>query len=169
MTTISTTGDYNVKASINAHLRAALAAFTRPAWLATLPPLVTNRGEAELPLPCWSLDYMLSYTRQEYMGNMADGVRGRRATGQFDVSVWVSRSNADWLRQLRTMTDMVKTAILDDPNVVIMDYAANLASPASTGYLVRLGDISEVETARDPNPDIERARLLVVYRLIQRS
>lgn len=170
MTTIQQTSVYNVETSINAYMRAQLATVTRPAWLTTMPGIVSLPIESAASLPGFSFHHLPVGMYDRWQGRAVDGgYKGQKAVQIFEVDCWVSRSNRDWQAQLRTMKDMALTVLNSAAEVVIRNYAADQSSPAATSYLVRWSDVSMPQTAPDDNPDIERARILATYSWVYRS
>lgn len=171
MTTITQASVYNAEASLNAWLTAQLQAVTRPSWLATMPPVVRHVPEVTASLPAFSITHLPVSFDPEWQGSIASSSGGKGAlnTQIMEVDAWVKRADVNWLAQLRTMQDMVMTALVNTSSVVIQDYEDSQTAPADTAYLVRLRDARVVATAPDPNPDIERRRILVTVEWIYRS
>lgn len=173
MTTLQAAGTFNVEASLNAWLRTQLAAITGlPSWLATLPVPVTYLPEATASLPALTVVHLPGSLDDAWQGrtvSTSSSTKGRDARAIMEVDAWVTRANANWLAQLRTMQDCVMTVLTGTTSVVIKDYATSQTSPADTAYLVRLRDARLVTTAPDPNPDIERRRMLVDYDWVFRA
>jgi len=170
-TTIAQTSTYNVETSLNAWLRTQLTAVTRPAWFPALPGIITDTPEKAPSLPAFSIFHIPVDSRGDWQGRIVSsaGGKGLWNRGIMEVDAWVTRANKNWLAQLRTMEDMVMTVLANTTEVAISDYAANQSSPSTTSYLVRLRDTRAVATAPDPNPDIERRRMLVTYEWVYRS
>ena len=172
MTTISQASTYNVEATLNNHFRTQLAAVTRPSWLATMPAITSSNPEAAANLPAFSLYHLPVGVYDKWQGRaVGEDKQGAEAVAIMEINAWVSRRDADWQAKLRTMRDMVETVYINASNasVIIKDYAANRASPSDTSYLIRLDKMAAVQTAPDPNPDIERVRVLITYSWIYRS
>ena len=173
-TTIQQASIFNVQATINTAYGTALAAITRPSWLASMPALVYVWPETGITPPAFSFTHIDVGATDSYGGRVVDawGVqKGLPKEALLDVGCWVTRhANANWNAQLNTMKDMVYTVTSNTPQLVIKDYAANQSSPSDTVFLVRLGDIVTVGTVPDQdNPDIERVRILITYRWVYRS
>lgn len=171
MTTITTSTSFNVEASLNEWLRAALTAFTRPSWLTTMPGIVYDAPQTTASMPCFSFLHIPVATLDAYEGrNVGDGMKGAKSMGMMDVSCWVSRSKSvSYAAQLRTMADMVQSAAVAKTAVVVMDYATSLTAPSSAGYKVDIGDITVTPTQPDPNTDVERIRILIDYSYVFRA
>lgn len=164
MTTLHATNVFNVQASLNAWLQAALAAIDRPYWLPSYQ-LVLIAPEEEMPTPSFSVNHIDVGTFDRYQGRAA-----QHSMGIMEVNAWVSRSNFNWQAQLATMQAMVKQAALAQASggVVINDYS-DVYTPVASAYRALLSDVQSVATAPDPNPDIQRVRLLINYRWTLRA
>jgi hypothetical protein len=162
---------FNVEASVNAHFRTSLAAVTKPAWLPTLPTIQSIPLDDEAALPAFTLSHIPVGFMDKWQGrHVGGGLSGMDSRALLDISCWVSRrDNPQWMQQLRTMEDMVLTVATQTATIVIMDYAANLSSPSATSFLVRLSNVVTRTTQPDPNPNIERKRVLVEYDWVYRS
>lgn len=196
MTTLPQASTYNVEASINAWMQAALQAFSLPVWMSPLPAVVFDAPQVSASIPCFALTHIPVGVANPFQGRWAGTSRGGKASGILDVSCYVSRSKSrDWVRQLRTMRDMVLSTAEASPVVVIADYAAlprNTVAPAiattalttvalsgddgtwsntpaSTEYKANINDVTIAVTQADPNPDVERVRVLVDYSYIIRA
>lgn len=196
MTTLSQASSFNVEATLNAWMQAALEAFTVPAYLDPLPARVFTAPQTVAVMPCFSLIHIPIDATSPWQGRRAGEGKGLRARGILDVSCWVSRSaSSDWLMQLRTMRDFVLTAVASDTVVVIADYAVlprntvapaitvlallgtQIAgddgtwsdTPATTSYKINIDECALTPTEADKNPDVERARVLIDYSYVFRS
>jgi len=170
MTTIAAASVFNVEATLNAWLAAALAAFTRPAWLPDAPAVILTVPETTAVLPAFSVHHIPVNSYDAWQGRaVGGGYAGVRCVALMEVNAWVSRNSRNWQAQLRTMQDMVMTVYTETGGVEIKDYATNQSSPTETGYLIRLTQLTTVPTAPDPNPDIMRARMHLRYWYIYRS
>lgn len=196
MTQLAQASFYNVEATLNAWMQTALQAFSLPAWLATLPTIIPDMPQTNAVMPCFSLCHIPIGTDALWEGNLAGTGKGIWARGILDVSCWVSRSKSpDWLAQLRTMRDMALSVGTASPVVVISDYAAlpyNSVAPAitttalvgtliagddgtwtdtpqTTAYKINITGAALTPTEADPNPDVERARVLVDYNFVFRA
>ena len=168
-TAIEQTNTVNIQYSLNAHMRTALAAITKPSWLASYT-YATNNPEATASLPAISVNHIPVSMRDLWQGRaVGNGKTGMKYSALMEVNCWVSRSSTNWNAQLRTLQDMVLTVLGNTKQVVILDFVGDQESPTATGYLVRTGDAEIVNTAPDPNPDIERRRILISYWLVYRS
>lgn len=163
------TSAFNVEASINNTISAALAAFTGlPAWMPA-PAFVFDWPDIEERLPCFSFAH--------FPGSLSDDYQGRaetyttsvmRSTGILEVSVWVSRDQKYngqdvWMPRQRFMVDMLKEVVVKNKTIRISDYITDAASPTTADYRVAMGDMNEVQVLQDANPAIERRRFLINY------
>lgn len=165
MTSLTTATRFNVEATLNKWLFDALSAFTRPAWLTTMPAFVFNAEEITASLPCFAITHIPAGMADLWQGRaVGDGYAGRRALGLLSVSCYVTRTaNPNWTAQLRTMRDMVSSTATASRTVVIQEYQADPVNPTATTFKINLEDTQETPTEADPNPAIERARVLITY------
>lgn len=167
MTSLEPTSSFNVEASLNDWLAAALASYTRPSWLATMPSIRYDWDDLALSAPCFSLFHLpVGLDTNAYQGRqVGGGKRGAPALGILDLSCWVTKTaNPNWMAQLRTMRDMAQHAVLAKTVVIVRDYAAP-ALPVNTAYKVDIGDFSPGALEADSrNPAVWRARCLIEYR-----
>lgn len=161
---------YHVEATLNQWLFDTLSAITRPDWLPTLPAFVYNWDEITASLPCFALAHIPAGLADTFQGRQAGGSdSGRRALGLLEVSCYVTRTdNPNWPAQLRTMRDMVETAATSTRTVTISNYATP-STPVTTAYKIDLQDVTETPTEADPNPAIQRARVLIQYAFTYRA
>lgn len=170
MTAIATTSVFNAEATLNAWLRAGIQAYSLPSWLSATPTVTTNLPEAVASLPAFSVHHHSVNTYDRWQGRaVGDGKRGVLYVAIMEINAWVSRSNYNWQAQLRSMQDMVMTLFAETTEVPLKDYATSQSNPTLTGYLIRLERLVTVSTAPDPNPDIERARMLLTYSFVYRD
>jgi hypothetical protein len=168
MTTIQQSSITNVEATLNDAFSTALSGFTFPAaYFSQQPGVVMIAEEAEPTLPAYSLNHI--NVSSDDVGT--EGTYRAMSTMQImEVNAWVSRASANWLAQLRFMVDTIHTwRSLNHSTIRIKDFAANPSSPSTTAFLIQLGEVNLVATSPDPNPDIERRRVLVYYRFYYRA
>lgn len=162
-------GLFNAEASLNSWLSNAIGDFELPAWM-TAPKVVTNLSEAIASLPAFSVHHHSVNTYDRWQGRaVGDGKSGVQYVGIMEINCWVSRRSRNWLAQLRIMQDMVMTLFVRTREVAVLDYVTSQSDPVATGAIIRLEGINTVTTAPDPNPDVERARMLLTYSFIYRS
>ena len=164
---MNVTSVFNVEATLNEWLQNGLAALTKPAWLPSYT-FVQNFQELTASLPAISVHHLSGVGTKRYEGNNAEsGVQAVWKHGIMDVSAWVKRSplNAadNHTAQLRTMQAMIEEVATGTRGVVIKDWQTSQSAPTATAYRINIGNIAVVETGQDPNPDIERRRILINY------
>lgn len=175
MTTLHVTATPNIESSLNAHFAEHLGAIETPSYLAPLRinsqtvRVVLDMPEVTLATPCFSFFHIGGGVSTVYQGSLEtqDTTVGR-AYGQIDISAWVKRDDLInnqrvWMAQLRYMQEMVNQVFLTWPNVPVKNYMNTPDYPLDTEYLVRLQNFSVVQTAPDPNPALERRRMLIAY------
>lgn len=170
MPTLTAATRFHVEATLNAHFTTAISAITRPAWLTTLPAFVYNWDEVTAAIPCFAFAHIPAGMLNDLQGRtVGDGQQGRKALGILEVSCFVSRTaNPSWSAQLRTMRDLVDTAATSTRTVVINDYSTP-GVPTATPYKVNIEDVNETPVEADPNPAIQRARILIAYSFTYRT
>lgn len=164
MTFAHTTGVYNVEASLVAWLTGYIAA--------NIPPLLSavhvnlNAPEQPLAPPEWSIHFL------GYGGNEA-GMEGKHPGtwryGIMEVSAWVSRSDDNWRGQMNQMVDVVTKAVVNTHSVIIRDFYTNATTPTATAYRITIDRPEQRMPPVDPNPDIERRRVLVFFQWVERA
>lgn len=165
------TNMFNVEATLNQWLGDSIGAATLPAWLPSVA-VVFTMPEIETSLPCFSVHHIPVAITEIAHGRVTSTTaaeKGQSASALMEVNAWVTRQDANWSAQLRTMTDIVVDAVVSTPSVIVSDYTTNPYTPSATAYLVRLESVEIVATQADENPDIERRRMLVNYRWIYRT
>lgn len=174
MPTLTAATRYHVEATLNAWLNTTISAITRPTWLSTLPSFAFNAEETTAAItagqPCFAVTHIPAGMLNDIQGRVVgDGLQGRRALGIMEVSCYVTRSaNPSWNAVLRTMRDLVETAATSTRTVTISDYSTP-GVPTATAYKIDIMDVTETPTETDPNPAIQRARVLIRYQFIYRS
>lgn len=161
------TSTFNVENTLNEWLQNGLAALTKPAWLPSYT-FVQNFQKLTASLPAVSVHHLSGVGTKKYEGDNAElGVNAIWKHGIMDVSVWVKRSNLNspdnHTAQLRTLQAMVEEVATATQGVVIKDWQTSQGSPQATAYRVNIGNVAVVDTGQDPNPDIERRRILINY------
>lgn len=171
MTQLSAANSYNVEASLNYWLTEQMAAYTLPDWLPQMPPLVFNAGDVTALIPCYAVFHLSGFTDERWQGgHVGGGLLGARDTSILEVSCYVSRAMQNWRPLQRLMRDYVKGITVAHRVVVIRDFLSDPLVGEATAYKVDISDVTEVETAPDPeNDQIERARILIEYRFTFRS
>jgi len=174
VTTIAQTSTFNIEATLNAWLFSEIAAFsgqlpanvTLPSVFLVWTPITTA------VTPCYSVVHIPVSVNASYQGNVTDGtLKGAAAAGLMDVSAWVNHDTWNYGAQMRTMQDMVQTALVrNNGGIVVKDYAASVTAPANTSFLIRLRDCAaDVPRADTDNPAIWRGRMLLAYEWVYRA
>ena len=168
MTFSHDTGVYNVEASLSAWLWSEIAGDPPP----TVTQVTLNLNAPETPIvpPMWSVHYLGSNPDvTSYQGmHTGHGTTGGLRYGIMEVNCWVSRKFTNWRAQLAQMQDAVTAAVMGTPSVLIRDFYTDAQEPAPTGYRVVIDRVEGRMPPSDPNPDIERKRLLVYYHWTER-
>jgi hypothetical protein len=167
------TGFYNVVATINNWLNEKLIVNKPPTLSAAT--LVFVRPEILLRAPGWSVHYLSvdDDVTPFHGGITSGGTRGRRRFGLLEISCWVTRRAVNWQQQLLQMQDAVTLSVTQQLSsgaaIVIQDYYTLASQPPDTAYRVTLTEIETREPPTDPNPDIERKRLLISFYWVERT
>lgn len=163
---------FNVEVTLNAWLNTTISAITRPSWLTTLPAFVYNWDEVTATIPCFAIRHLPSSMLNDLQGRTvgSDAAAGRRTLGLMEVSCFVTRNaNPSWNAQLRIMCDLVRSAATSARTVQIYNYQTSPSAPSATAYKIDLLDVIDASVEKDPNPAIERVRLLIRYSYVFRA
>lgn len=172
MTALKQADSFNAESSLNAWMQTSLQAFSLPSWISTLPPIVTDYPQVSASIPCISIVHLPVDIDSQFQGkNIGGSDKGGRATAIMDVSCWVSRSKApsSWYPILAILRDFVLSAAQSTITIGILDYQANLTAPPSTVYKINIDKTTVMEVVHDPNPDVERKRILIDYSYFYRA
>lgn len=161
---------FNVEASLNAWVTRRLNEIERPDWLADLH-IITHYEDIPARLPCISITHLPVYRGGKWERG---GEAAHLARAMLDANCWVSRSQTYagqnvWQARLRWMQSMVEQVFGAEQTVVIQDFDTSLVARQDTAFRVFFADMNVVQTGTDPNPDIERRRILINYRWFARS
>lgn len=167
------TGAYNVQATLYAWARAQI--------IVNQPPLVSSVSillqfpEGGIITPSWSF-HMLTMEESPIVyqgGHVGDNQTGDRLFGIMEINCWVSRSTVGWMGQLNQMRDAVTKAVASlratGSAILVRDFYADASAPAALTYKINIDRVEERGTATDPNPDIERKRLLLFFNWVERA
>lgn len=162
---------YNVQGSFNNFFATQLTAAGLPAWL---PSAVVAYDYPQQPLtfPSWSVTHLGAEPAQTTQGQSLDpGWRGVQQMGLAEISCWESYQRASGAQgqHLRQMRDMAARVFATGATFQILDVYGTTTNPTGNGTLVRVQPVREVPAAADPNPDIGRVRLTVVYSWWERA
>ena len=166
--TLHDTSTFNIEPTLNAFFAREIGLYDKPVWLPTFV-FVYNTPEIEANLPCYSFDHLSGSVEDSYMGRVEnDSTSVMKAYGILEVNAWVNRNqnyNGQnvWHARLRWMASVVEEIVNKNARVPLMDYLSDPLYPADTGYLVTLERMQIVQTAQNPNPAVERKRLLIPY------
>jgi hypothetical protein len=167
-----TTGTYNVKATLYAWLNEQINN-NKPALL-NAARVVVEFPDAGIVPPCWSLHWLGADGSEPYQGGYTEaGQYGEWRNGILEVSCWVTRRDENWRAQLAQMVDAVGKALLQarstGSDILIKDFYTSATAPQNTTYRVIIDRMEERVLPPDPNPEIERRRLLVYVRWLERA
>lgn len=166
------TGAYNVEATLRNWLFAQITA-NRPPLIASVNVQWDYPEKPAVP-PCWSIVFLGVTPGQEWQGSHTSSTeRGRMQHGLLEVSAWVSRRTVGWRGQLAQMVDAVTKAVISVQQyggaVIVKDFYTDVNTPAPVAYRIVI-EGAEVRTPpTDPNPDIERRRVLISYFWVERA
>lgn len=172
MTFTHTTGRYNVEATLTAWLYTQLVA-NQPASVASV---VLNVDAPDEPLtpPCWSLHFLGADEDERGFegGHVGGSDRGSLMYGIMEVNAWVSRAAVNWRAQKAQMLDAVTKALNSlysaGAGMKIKDFYTSASAPQDTTYRVTIRGWALRQPPVDPNPDIERERVLIYFQWIER-
>lgn len=169
--TVYATSVENVEYSMNAWIAGKINAYSRPSWLSAVPTFVFDFPDNIAPLiPAFSFIHIPIDSVSRWQGKRGEsGVGASLRTAFLEVDAWVTRSDPNWMAQLRTMQSMIESATDSTTTVVILDFVTSQSNPAATSYRITVGDVMTVATDPDPNADIRRRRMMIKYSWIFRS
>lgn len=168
MTTIHATVDYNVRATINQHIKTRLAALTGLPVTLSYALIFVERDWAEPSGPTFTVVHRKVSDVRLWQGDGAGGETGVQSAGLLDFSAWVKRTTPNWQMILTTMESMMSQVFIRTNELVINNYLTTPASPSATLYLVRLRQLEFYTPPADPNPDVKRSSAVLRYDWIQR-
>jgi hypothetical protein len=157
------TGTYNVYGTLVAWLQEQLNT--------NRPPLVSsvrlNLDHPQQPIdpPEWSVHFRNDTSEITLQGKNP----GEWNNGMMEVNCWVSRKTTNWRGQLNQMADAVTKAVAGTAAVIIQDFYTSSTAPTDLPNKIDM-DRAEVRGhTPDPNPDIERTRIIIFFRWVERS
>lgn len=167
MIELQPTSVFNVRATLNAAFNAAVAAFTTgnswPEWFGPAPVVRLISGDDEPPLPAYSVAHFDVEAADVYQGRQGRGGGTTRNSAILEVSAWATRQHPNWTAQLAVMADLVQHWHNASATIRVRDFFDDPTDPAATTFLIRLAGARTVDVQPDPNPDIERRRILIDY------
>ena len=176
MTSIHATASVNVKATLAAWMQTNLALVDRPANLDAYT-VEMNIPQEGIATPSYSITHIDAGRMSRYQGNAASAtLKGYYALGILDVSAWVSRVQVNWQAQLRWMVSAAERVVIGQEHgaIEIQDYITDPSSPTDTEFRITLLDMAIPQLVIpnetfNPNPNIERVRMVINYQWIIRS
>lgn len=163
---------FNVETSLNSWFITQVASFSPPSPFGSFASTRVRTDMPETPLntPCYTVHHLPISMKDAYMGRIGyDSTSAMDYSAFMDISVWVSRSNLNWLFQQRWMGHKLTDLVISTKQVQISDYLTDVNNPTSTQERILLGTVEARQVLEDMNPDIERARYLIRYETILRS
>ena len=166
------TGLYNVQSTLFAWLYEQLIAFKSPSVASVTAVIEWPQGK--IITPSWSMIILGVDSGGGYEGsNVGGGQHGDMRFGMMQVDCWVARDeNATWVKQLAQMQDAVTKAVhtvqAKGSGLVIKDWYTNGQTPADTAYRLTITGIERRQPPVDPNPSIERKRILLTFQWVER-
>jgi len=165
------TGLYNVQSTLFAWMYAQLIAF-KPASIDAVRFQIEWPEEA-ITAPLWSMIILSVDSGSGFQGNHVSGnQRGGLRYGISQIDCWVTRRNDNWVQQLAQMQDAVSKAVhtlqAKGSALVIYDFYTNVQAPIKTSYRMTITGLSRHQPPTDPNPDIDRKRMLLNFQWVER-
>lgn len=178
-------GNYLAEGSFGLYLHQHLSAVTAiapfiTAWVTAPAESAYLRfdwgDEAPIRPPCITVqhfepgDLYPGISRQRVVS--PTGGKGQVVRHVSEVSCWISRysgasagqENPSWQGQLRQLRDMVSYVLNSgDRRIPMVDLTLGLAAPYTTAGLLTIQELRGVEAPPDPNPGLQRRRLLCVW------
>lgn len=165
------TGRYNVQASIAAWLAGQIVTYAPP----LVSPQRLNLAHPEQPIdpPEWSLHFLGEDQNEMFSGGVVgDGAHGARQYGMAEVGCWVTRKITTWRGQLAQMQDSVTKALAavygTGASIPVYDFYTNANTPAALAFKINITSWEVRNPPVDPNPDIERKRIMIHYNWVER-
>lgn len=161
----------NVAGSFNNFFATQVTAKGLPAFM---PSAVVNFDYPVQPLtyPSFSVTHLGSVAvREVAQGRQLDGGwKGAEQVGLAEISCWESfgRASGAHTYNLRIMRDMAARVFGTGAAINILDVYGSTSAPTGNGTIVRAGPVREAPAGPDPNPDVQRVRLLVQYTYLER-
>lgn len=166
------TGVYNVQSSLIAWLHAQISSSAPPA---TGPlPLVIDHPDQPLRLPQVSISFLdLDPDPVPVLGQqIGGGAVGVRRFGAAELDCWAAHYDAHWRAQLLQMQDLITQIVLDlraaGGSIPVYDFYADPDAPPAVDARIFIGTIEQRRPPFDPNPAIERRRLVLHFWWMER-
>lgn len=157
---------FNVQTTLNQWMSTHLQNIMLPEWMTAAPiTVLMEPNDVTASLPCYALYHIPVGMSQAIQGNrVGDGEKGGNYSGLLEISCYVSKNAPQSTALLRYMQDWVMALAVAESAVPVLDFQGDLYMPQECGYKINIGDLTEVTTETDPNPDVSRVRLLLDYR-----
>lgn len=165
---------YNVEASLNHWLseQLELDKYAPPSFFSGYPgeKVILNMPEVPANVPAFSVHHLPIETSDVWQGRRT-GVneRGVWYEAFMDVSVWVSRKNANWAAEKRWMCAVLQDIVIATTAVQVSDFLSDYPMDDTVNYAIYIDEMDARQTVPDGNPDFERERFLIKYRCVLRS
>jgi hypothetical protein len=166
------TGVYNVQSSLIAWLNAQLNSDPPP----TTGPLtlVIDHPDEPVRLPQVSIHFLrIDPDPVPVLGQQVGGGTGLRRFGAAEIDCWVSRQEAHWRAQLLQMQDRITQMVLGlraaGSSIPIYDFYADPAEPPLVAARIFIGTVEQRRPPFDPNPAVERKRLVLHFWWVERG
>lgn len=172
MTSAHDTGWYNVQGSLAAWMTAGLTTY-KPALVSSVSVEYTA-PEGTLSAPVWSIHFLGTVPAAgRFQGNYTGDGCGERKAGLMEVDCWVTRRDTNWRAQLAQMADAVYRTVFNTmasgAAVIIKDFYTNANAPTATQKRVIIEGAEDRNPPVDPNPDIERRRIIIEFNWVERA
>ena len=163
---------FNIETTVNQWLRTQIDAESLPSFFsgfADSERVIFNMPESPLLAPVFSATHLFIDTEDTWQGRRVDIGVGKRYFAFLDVSVWVSRSNANWAIDKRWMESILHDIVNKTLSIPLTEYLDDFPNTSAIDYSIKIDDIEARQTQQDKNPDLERVRFLIRYHTILRS
>lgn len=168
------TGLHNVQSTLFAWLYQQLLTY-KPSSISTV---VLRPEWPEDPitdvLPMWSVIILGVDEDTGFQGGHTGGTTyGNMQYGIAQIDCWSTRRITGWVQQLAQMQDAVVRSVnvlrATGSGLVIRDFDTNVSAPAATAYRMTIDRVERSNAPIDPNPDIQRKRILLFFHWVERN
>lgn len=167
------TGLYNIQSSLIAWLNTQINTTPPPA---TGPlALVIDHPDQPVRLPELSITFLrVDPDPVPVLGQqIGGGLVGVRRFGAAEIDCWVSRHEAHWRAQLLQMQDLITQIVLGQraagSSIPVYDFYADPDAPPLVNARIFIGTVEQRRPPFDPNPAVERKRLVIHYWWVERA
>lgn len=168
------TGWYNVQGTLAAWITEQINTYAPP--LISPITILYYWPETELNPPCWSVHFLGTVPMADrYQGGyVGNGEYGERKAGLMEVNCWVTRQdNQNWAAELAQMADAIYRGVFAfmaaGAGVVIKDFYTSASAPADTSNRLVIEGAEDRNPPTDPNPAIERRRIIISFNWVERA